>query len=1047
VSIQTRFLTATLICISAIAATGACFAQQTAIHPHIVPTHFATSDYVIASVVATESPFSAPVDGKTDATAAIQSAVDSVAQSGGGVVFLPAGRYLCTGNLTLKEGVTLRGDYKEPDGAINQFKVAGTILMPTSGRGDVDGLPFIKLQRGSGIRNLSIWYPDQDSNNIVAYPWTVGIDPTWSGDCFTIEYVTLVNSYQGIKFGPMANEIGTIRHVYGAPLLTGVSADAVYDIPRIEHTRFSPAYWTKSGLPGSGNASAVNAQILAHATGVETHRVDWYFLFDVATYGYSVGFHFTKGEHGTTNGVMYNVSALGGDVGVRADETMIHFLFTNCRFDGATAAVYATPRFTAELQFNNCTLGGQAKRAIRLEGPGIVKAQNTRIIAGAGPAVEATAGQLQLISCKYPGAGVQVVLARHVDRAIILGGLAKKQVENHSRSDIQIDPVSPASLAPGNTPVVLPPDRRPAKPAFFNVMDFGAKADGDNAKTATDNTSAFQHALDAAGKAGGGTVYVPAGSYRFHENLRVPSGVEMRGAFDVPHHTISWGSTLMPTAGRGLEQGLPFICLEPNSGARGLTFWYPDQKADDIVPYPWTIRSLGPSCWLIDVTTANSYQFVDFGSYPSKGSLLRFVSGSPLRRGIWVSKGNAEVDDGMFNEHYWIRRPGRAPSFSNGNERAACDTLMDYTKANLDAFIFGDCPQTQQVDNFVFGCKHGLLFVADNGRASAGIVINHGSDGSTEGLHVDAAAPAGLQLINAELCNDGIHSQTALDIAPTMTGSVNIFNGETWGRSDLPTMLLHGQGHTTIENWGTHLQEYRVSGGALTLEGCTWSSGALNKQIVRDGPMSKLELIGNASGDAKLAYDSASVTKVFHNGAVVPLIPLKVIFHTGFEAGDPVPAITAFAPSGMKSSNCSVVAGAGKTGGAGLVLSGIPASETVHGIAYFAIYNNLNLTVTPNMVMRYWIKPGTPMGMRTGLDLTFTKGLPLRDSQGQERSGSGSHPCIARGVVGLWRMIEIPLANQTGRVINQILVAYDAQTSTGPVQSTVDDIEIGEAGD
>jgi len=44
-------------------------------------------------------------------------------------------------------------------------------------------------------------------------------------------------------------------------------------------------------------------------------------------------------------------------------------------------------------------------------------------------------------------------------------------------------------------------------------------------------------------------------------------------------------------------------------------------------------------------------------------------------------------------------------------------------------------------------------------------------------------------------------------------------------------------------------------------------------------------------------------------------------------------------------------------------------------------------------------------------------------------------------------MIEIPLANQAGRIINQIIFAYDAQTSTGPVEAAVDDIEIGEPKD
>jgi hypothetical protein len=48
----------------------------------------------------------------------------------------------------------------------------------------------------------------------------------------------------------------------------------------------------------------------------------------------------------------------------------------------------------------------------------------------------------------------------------------------------------------------------------FNVRSFGAVGDGK-----TDDTTAFQKALDAAGKAGGGVVYAPRGNYFFTGNL------------------------------------------------------------------------------------------------------------------------------------------------------------------------------------------------------------------------------------------------------------------------------------------------------------------------------------------------------------------------------------------------------------------------------------------------------------------------------------------------------------------------------------------------
>jgi len=51
----------------------------------------------------------------------------------------------------------------------------------------------------------------------------------------------------------------------------------------------------------------------------------------------------------------------------------------------------------------------------------------------------------------------------------------------------------------------------------WDVRDFGARGDGHS-----DDTAAFQRALDAAGRAGGATVFAPRGAYRFAGRLNVP---------------------------------------------------------------------------------------------------------------------------------------------------------------------------------------------------------------------------------------------------------------------------------------------------------------------------------------------------------------------------------------------------------------------------------------------------------------------------------------------------------------------------------------------
>ena len=57
--------------------------------------------------------------------------------------------------------------------------------------------------------------------------------------------------------------------------------------------------------------------------------------------------------------------------------------------------------------------------------------------------------------------------------------------------------------------------------AIYNVMDFGAKADGK-----TIDSPAINRAIEAAAQAGGGTVYLPAGEYACY-SIRLKSNIHI----------------------------------------------------------------------------------------------------------------------------------------------------------------------------------------------------------------------------------------------------------------------------------------------------------------------------------------------------------------------------------------------------------------------------------------------------------------------------------------------------------------------------------------
>ncbi|MHC4517665.1 MAG: glycosyl hydrolase family 28-related protein, partial [Planctomycetota bacterium] len=175
----------------------------------------------------------------------------------------------------------------------------------------------------------------------------------------------------------------------------------------------------------------------------------------------------------------------------------------------------------------------------------------------------------------------------------------------------------------------------------FDVRQYGAVGDGE-----TDDTTAFQKALDAAGEAGGGVVYAPRGNYLFKGHLNVPSAVTLAGIWQsVPAHNgirdqglpkpTDDGTTFLVTEGAGSEEGPAFITLNTNSTLKGVVLYYPEQNVDDEPKaYPWAIAMRGKNPAVLAVEMLNPYNGID--ATRNERHLVRDVHGQPLRRGVLV---------------------------------------------------------------------------------------------------------------------------------------------------------------------------------------------------------------------------------------------------------------------------------------------------------------------------------------------------------------------------------------------------------------------------
>jgi hypothetical protein len=756
--------------------------------------------------------FGARGDGRTDDTAAFQRGLDRAKEIGGGSLHVPAGRYAIRGRLRIPIGVTLRGIWRNPrEGG----EAAGSILMLYAGRGTADGEPTLGVEKCAGLRELTLWYPEQKADAIEPYPFAV---KQLGGDNATVENVTFVNAYQAIQIGPGSNELHFIRHVYGTPLKTGIWYDSTTDIGRILHVHFSPDYWSRSGLPGAPPADGPHrAWLLKNGTGLHMGRSDWEYGAFIRVDGYGTGMRISKGERGAPNAQFYGLAFRDCAVGIRvADSNPYGLAFTRCTFSARELAVHLERDFRFIVLFNGCTLAGRT--LMRHEGTGAASFQGCTLDGGA---VAVQRGSLTVADCAS-SRPARFEIGRETRAGALVGNRfpAGLQLTGAGKDAVAVD-TSDARFKP------LPayPERRerrlaPRREHLYVVDDprWGAKP-GDRA----DDTAAVQKALDAAGREGGGTVFVPGGDYVIRGTLRVPSGVELKGVYDVPHHTLGGGSVLHVYGGRGKAEGSATVTLEPDAGLVGLSFYYPEQGLEPVVPYPFLIAGRGRGVYVVNVNAANAYQFLDLLSRRCDGHTVDYLSGAPLKIGVRVGGGSRDgvVANTQFNPHYWGRTP-KGPWYANkpkgGTQSGTGKLLWEYQKENLDALLFGHCMNELQFENFVYGSLYGIHFVREgSGSAEGGFILGHGTDGSKISALFEAAGAGGLHLVNTELVCMASRDKEYIRCSREVRGDVVLHNTLLWGQPDRSGTIAGGNLVLQQATFTRYGRGFDVKGGSLSL--------------------------------------------------------------------------------------------------------------------------------------------------------------------------------------------------------------------------------------
>lgn len=400
----------------------------------------------------------------------------------------------------------------------------------------------------------------------------------------------------------------------------------------------------------------------------------------------------------------------------------------------------------------------------------------------------------------------------------------------------------------------------------YSVRDFGAAGDG-----RTDDTGAFQKALDAARTAGGGVVYAPRGNYFFAGHLDVPAAVTLRGVWEsVPSHVgirnrgaakpTDDGTTFLVTENQDKEDGAPFITLHDNSTLKGVVLYYPNQNpAEEPKPYPYAIAMRGKNPAVLAVELLNPYNGIDAAH--NERHLVRDVSGQPLRRGIYVDDiyDIGRIENVHFNP-WWSLQP----------------KLFKWQQEHGEAMIIGRSDWQYVYNTFFFGYNVGYKFIQTRAGVCNGNFLGIGADDCYTAVVVENSAPFGLLISNGEFVSFHGPDPTMVNVGTNHSGAVRFVNCAFWGPcNQIATIAGRGTvgfSDCTFVQWDRKKEgrsAIQAQSGTVMVRGCEFREDKpqvelgeeVRRAVITENIFTGKERVKNNSKRTVISANNASDTK------------------------------------------------------------------------------------------------------------------------------------------------------------------------------------------
>ena len=300
----------------------------------------------------------------------------------------------------------------------------------------------------------------------------------------------------------------------------------------------------------------------------------------------------------------------------------------------------------------------------------------------------------------------------------------------------------------------------------------------------SDISVVLQQALDEAGSAGGGVVYLPAGRYLLQRPVTVPAGVELRGSGSVATREqinssrgtliyADWGEAATDAAA---DSGQALITLAgAHAGLRNLRFVYPGNifVPDGVKPFNYTVRGAAQGVYAVNVCFTGSYNGVDFRG--CNGHLIKKLVGVCYNNTMAVGGKNGMVEGCLQNANIAFRNDFQIAGWPVGEEQLF-STLINPITRQMSKIIRAQGAENQLVLNtFAYGAKH-FLVSEDSGVR----LVNIGADNLLENSPMLVTTGGSVTAVNMMRYNGYSFQNGGADLA--------LYNRLTIGLKYEPTL-------------------------------------------------------------------------------------------------------------------------------------------------------------------------------------------------------------------------------------------------------------------